>query len=159
MIINSLGLRHCELILWDQTFNNMCLSPIIQGYKKIISEINTVVILISLQDSDFMKIKKYIFSLYVLSNLCMISDSLSEVDESFHPKTLIKFDHIFKISTMFNTNTAEMKTELRKLLDMYVELKTEKLQSEIEASRLAEGKDIYQEDVPFGKEFQRKKLS
>ena len=89
----------------------------------------------------------------------MISDSLSEVDEKFHPKTLIKFDHIFKISTMFNTNTAEMKTELRKLLDMYVELKAEKLQSEIEASRLAEGKDIYQEDVPFGKEFQRKKLS
>ena len=63
-------------------------------------------------------------------NVWSFSDSLSEVDEDFHPETLVKFDDIFPISTMFNQNTEAMKQRLRKLLDIYIDLEEDDLQRE-----------------------------
>lgn len=55
----------------------------------------------------------------IVDQVLRLPDSLSEVDEILHPENLIKFDEIYKISTMFDQNTLTMKNRLRRLLDIY----------------------------------------
>ncbi|XP_060608542.1 GTP-binding protein 10-like [Ruditapes philippinarum] len=54
----------------------------------------------------------------IVDQIQNIPESLSGVDEALHPETLIKFDEIYKISTMFDLNTLIMKKHLRKWLDI-----------------------------------------
>ena len=93
-----------------------------------------------------------------LWNVYFITGSLSEVSEEFHPETLIKFDDIFRISTMFKMNTEGMKHRLRKLLDIYADLEKERLSSELESSPFSTGRDSY-EDSPLGREYNKGKIA
>lgn len=53
----------------------------------------------------------------------LVSDSLSEVEESVRPTRLIKFDEIYKISAMERDCTDTVKTKVREHLDDYYERK------------------------------------
>ncbi|XP_045169494.2 GTP-binding protein 10-like isoform X2 [Mercenaria mercenaria] len=72
----------------------------------------------------------------IVDQIMNLPDSLSEVDESLHPETLIKFDEIYKISTMFDQNTLTMKDRLRKLLDIY-SYREDEQKTVVENNRLA----------------------
>ncbi|KAL4222035.1 GTP-binding protein 10 [Mactra antiquata] len=54
----------------------------------------------------------------IVNLIKQLPDSLSIVDESLHPETLVKFEEIHKISTMFDLNIKTIKSSLRELLDI-----------------------------------------
>ena len=68
---------------------------------------------------------------------------------------MIKFDDIFTISTMLAQNTEAMKHRLRKLLDIYADMKQAKLESEQQSSRHAD----YRDDEPWGREYSKRRLA
>lgn len=91
---------------------------------------------------------------HVVDLVKALPDSLLEVDESLHPETLVKFDEIYKISTMFELNTQTMKNRLRKLLDIY----SERDNHEIAPQEESEQKKVNRQQTFLGKEYNRNKI-
>ena len=69
---------------------------------------------------------------------------------------MIKFDDTFTISTMLAHNTETMKHRLRKLLDIYADMKRADLESEQQQdSRYFDSRE---DDEPWSGEFRKRRL-
>lgn len=75
------------------------------------------------------------------------------MDESVKPKTLMKFNEVCKISTMFDLNTSTLKNRLRRLLDMYADMELDALRRDT-----LEAKELLRQERVLGQEHQKNKL-
>lgn len=78
---------------------------------------------------------------------------MTEVDESLRPKTLMKFNEVCKISTMFDLNITTLKNRLRRLLDIYADMELEALRE-----KLPETKEVSKQESVLGREHFKDKL-
>jgi len=80
-------------------------------------------------------------------------DSMAEVDEALRPKTLMRFNEVCKISTMFDLNVTTLKLRLRRLLDIYADT-----QLETSRQKLPETKELLKQERVLGREHLKSRL-
>ncbi|KAH3721511.1 GTP-binding protein 10-like [Dreissena polymorpha] len=91
----------------------------------------------------------------VVDRIKHLPESLSDVDQSLHPETLIKFREIYKISTLEEINIETMKGRLRACLDVFASEQDIRMKDERVLDQEQEMRKI---ESVHGKERLKKKL-